>query len=397
MSFYGQMRWGDFQKFFYNFSLTNKNFTSDIFNEKPEDNDTEPTVTSDKVYHLQPNEDFSTFQVNMANHWIKACARDSVGDEGKTYTGFSLFHNKPQTTNLHYSQIITVTDEEDIVDDVIELGSGTCFKVQSPKFDRAGHQAGVDKVDEKFFKIPVQKIQVNQDFLELNDKGYFHFLNDDDWVKVTLNEDSNNLTFSHAVPEDFEGRTIVNFAKESESATVDDDDVLEPGDKFSSYSIAIDDAGHVTKLEKVYFQLPVDKIDEQLALLTARVDDLEISEKDHEDRITAIENAKYGTKIAELQNIVYSSDKQITDFRTAVAQLVGESVSQGVESRTVAKALTDMSNYIRSTLTTMDTELKNLREEFVEKEETDEMAVMRNAIAKLDDRLAVVEKQLGIS
>jgi hypothetical protein len=45
----------------------------------------------------------------------------------------------------------------------------------------------------------------------------------------------------------------------------------------------------------------------------------------------------------------------------------------------------------------LDTEVKNLREEFLEKEETDEMAVMRNAIAKLDDRIAAIEEQLGIS
>jgi hypothetical protein len=48
-------------------------------------------------------------------------------------------------------------------------------------------------------------LQVNQDFLELNDKGYFHFLNDDDWVKLTLNEDCTNLTFSHATPKNFKG------------------------------------------------------------------------------------------------------------------------------------------------------------------------------------------------
>jgi hypothetical protein len=44
----------------------------------------------------------------------------------------------------------------------------------------------------------------------------------------------------------------------------------------------------------------VDKIDEALTALTARVEDLEVSSKDHGDRITLIENAQYGTKIASL-------------------------------------------------------------------------------------------------
>lgn len=395
MSFYGQMRWGDFQKFFYNFSLTNKQFSNDIFNVNNTSNNTHETVI-DLLYHVQPNEDFATFQVNTANHWIKMCAIDSKGDEGTTFTGFSLFHNKAQTTNLYYNSVIQVLDEEEITEDITELGSGTCFKVSSYKFDRAGHQSGKTYVHEEFFKIPVQKIQINQDFLNLNDLGYFHFINDDDWVKLTLNKEATNLTFSHATPEDLRAATIDAFKKEPEHQTVDEESVLEPGDKFSSYQITVDDAGHVTKLTQVFFQLPVDKIDEALAALELRVIDLENAADDFKGRIETLEDADFGTKIANLEILLYSDKDQISDFRTAVAQLVGESITSGVESRTVSKAITDMANHTRTSLDGINKELTALREEFVDKEETDEMAVLRLAVAKLEDRIIKCEEALDL-
>lgn len=394
MSFYGQMRWGDFQKFFYNFSLTNREFI-DVFNAKPNVNGSYETVT-DLLYHVQPNEDFATFQINTANHWIKMCPIDSRGDEGTTFTGFSIFHNEAETTNLHYSQIIQIVQPEEITEEIQELGSGTCFKVLTPKYDRAGHQPGNDYLHEEFFKIPIQRLQVNQDFLELNENGYFHFVNEDPWVLLTLNEDSNILTFSHATPEGFSSATISNFNKEPEHTTVSDDCILEPGDKFSSYQIEIDDAGHVTALTQVFFQLPVDKIDEALAALELRVNDLEIKADDFSDRISALENADYGSKLADLQMLLYSNKDQITDFRTAVAQLAGESITSGVEARTMSKAITDMANIARESIESIQKELTSLRDEFVDKEETDDMKVLSLAVAKLKDRVAACEEALGI-
>ncbi len=399
MSFYGQMRWGDFQKFFYNFHLTNKEFSADIFNaDYTKNTGASPTIVgAGTIRYVQPNEDFATFHFNTANHWIKMCATDSQGDEGVTYTGLSIFHNSPKLTNLYSCPVIQVVDEEQVTAPITELTSGTCFKVTTLKYDQAGHQATLEQIVEDYFKIPVSKIQVNQDFLELNEKGYFHFINDDDWVKLTLSDTKMTLEFTHAKPEGFTGATIGAFAQEAEGTAVDEDAILEPGDKFSSYNITVDDAGHVTSLEKVYFQLPVDKIDEALTALTDRVTANEGKIEDHESRIGSIENANYGTKIANLQLLVYSDDNQIDNFRDAVAQLRGESVSEGSSARTIAAAIADSANHIRQTLATLDKEVKDMREEFLEKEETDEMAVMRNAIAKLDDRIAMIETQLGIS
>jgi hypothetical protein len=145
--------------------------------------------------------------------------------------------------------------------------------------------------------------------LNLNDLGYFHFINDDNWVKLTLNEEATTLTFSHAVPQGLRAATVDAFKKEPEHQTVDDESVLEPGDKFSSYQIEVDEAGHVTSLTQVFFQLPVDKIDEALAALELRVIDLENSANDFEDRISTLEDADFGTKIANLEILLYS-DKE---------------------------------------------------------------------------------------
>jgi hypothetical protein len=76
--------------------------------------------------------------------------------------------------------------------------------------------------------------------------------------------------------------------------------------------------------------------------------------------------------------------------------LVGESITSGVESRTVSKAITDMANHTRTSLDSINKELTALREEFVEKEETDEMAVLRLAVAKLEDRIIKCEEALGL-
>jgi hypothetical protein len=78
-----------------------------------------------------------------------------LGDEGTTFTGFSIFHNSPQTTGLYHCPVIEIVDEKKVTEDIEELGSGKCFKVVSVKFDKAGHQAGEDYINESYFKIPV--------------------------------------------------------------------------------------------------------------------------------------------------------------------------------------------------------------------------------------------------
>lgn len=274
-SFYGQMRWQDFQQFFLNFTLENKHFSANnIFNTNPEKED-QATIGNDQIAYIQPNEDFATFRFNAANHWIKFSPIDSIGDQQTTYIGVSIFHNEPDTVNpytLPLFEVIVPPQEATIK----TLGSGECFKIEYPAFDKAGHFVGKDLLTPTYFKLPEQIIQINNpgNDLILNSEKKFHFENQDGMIELILNETKDKLTFQHKKSfTENEEPTFTPFLYEgSKDGTQYQVEVkLQPGDYISTYKTVYDRAGHLVNLEKIYYQLPVSEVDSRLELLETEI------------------------------------------------------------------------------------------------------------------------------
>lgn len=278
-SFYGQMRWQDFQQFFLNFTLENKHFSADnLFNTNPE-KEAQATIGNSQIAYIQPNEDFATFQFNAANHWIKFSPIDSIGDQQTTYIGVSIFHNEPDTVNPYTLPVFEiVTPPQGAKVEILE--SGECFKVECPAFDKAGHFVGKELMTPTYFKLPEQVIQINDpgNDLILNSEKKFHFENQDKLIELILNDTKNKLTFRHKTNfTENEEPTFTPFLYEgSKDGTQYQVEVeLQPGDYISTYQTVYDRAGHLVSLEKIYYQLPVSEVDSRLELLETRVDDIE--------------------------------------------------------------------------------------------------------------------------
>lgn len=278
-SFYGQMRWQDFQQFFLNFTLENKHFSANnLFNTNPEKED-QATIGNNQIAYIQPNEDFATFQFNAANHWIKFSPIDSIGDQQTTYIGVSIFHNEPDTVNPYTLPAfeIVVPPQGATVE---TLESGECFKIECPAFDKAGHFVGKDLLTPTYFKLPKQVIQINDagNDLILNSEKKFHFENKDKLIELVLNEAKDKLTFQHK--KNFTESEVPTFTpfyyeggKDGTQYQVEVE--LQPGDYISTYQTVYDRAGHLVSLEKIYYQLPVSEVDSRLELLETSIGTLE--------------------------------------------------------------------------------------------------------------------------
>lgn len=278
-SFYGQMRWQDFQQFFLNFTLENKHFSANnIFNTNPEKED-QATIENDQIAYIQPNEDFATFRFNAANHWIKFSPIDSIGDQQNTYIGVSIFHNEPDTVNPYMLPLFEiVTPPQEAVVETLE--SGECFKIECPAFDKAGHFVGKNSLKPTYFKMPEQVIQINnpKNDLILNSEKKFHFENKDGIIELILNNTKDKLTFQHKKSfTENEEPTFTPFLFEgSKDGTQYQVEVkLQPGDYISTYKTVYDRAGHLVNLEKIYYQLPVSEVDSRLELLENTIKEIQ--------------------------------------------------------------------------------------------------------------------------
>lgn len=314
-SFYGQMRWQDFQRFFYNFTLRNQEYPNgNMFNENPEKDD-ESTVKANEILYVQPNEDFATMQINAANHWLKIAPRDSVGDEFTTYTGFSIFHNKPAITDLDMVNVFEVSAIPENKTATI-LKSGDSFKVVSIGFDKAGHFSKEESLEPTYFQLPPQIIRVNQTTdLTLNDDQKFHFINKDGLINLNVSVNGKELTFEHKSNFTNLDNLSIGFFKfegpqdGTEQYTVERS--LEPGDFISTYNAVYDQAGHAVAFTKVYYQLPVSEVDERLKVLQEAVDainlkleTIETSVNDHDLKIT-----EYAKRLSDI-DILLQDDSQ---------------------------------------------------------------------------------------
>ena len=314
-SFYGQMRWQDFQQFFLNFTLENKHFSIDnIFNTSPP-YENQMTIDSTMKAYIQPNEDFATFRFNAANHWIKFAPIDSDGDEKTTYVGFSIFHNKPSLENTYTLPIFEITvPPQDATIETLE--SGECFKIACPAFDQAGHFVGEDHIEPTYFKMPEQLIQINQsgNDLILTAEKKFHFANTDGLIELLLNDAKNKLTFQHKVNfNENEEPDFTPFLYEGgkDGTQYEVEIVLQPGDFISTYHTVYDKAGHLTTLEKVYYQLPISEVDSRIEVLENTVaeiqGDLENMAGDIE---TLTEDLEEGIKEVQRANEMVGTDAE---------------------------------------------------------------------------------------
>lgn len=309
-SFYGQMRWQDFQQFFLNFTLENKHFSaSNLFNEHPS-NENQATIEAGVKAYIQPNEDFATFQFNAANHWIKFSPIDSKGDEKTTYVGVSIFHNSPDTVNPYQLPIFEVVVPPQ-GSDIEQLQSGECFEIACPAFDKAGHFVGEDYLEPTYFKLPEQIIQINDvgNDLILNADKKFHFANTDGLIELLLNDQKDKLTFQHKVA--FEDNTAPTFTpflyeggKDGTQYQVEIE--LQPGDYISTYQTVYDNAGHLVSLEKIYYQLPISEVDSRLEILENTVEEIQTKMKTIEEDFEELEDT-----IDEMNKLINKANNRI--------------------------------------------------------------------------------------
>lgn len=276
-SFYGQMRWQDFQRFFYNFTLNNNNFSNaNMFNASPLVG--EETVAAGVPRYIQPHEDFATFKINAANHWIKLAPIDSYGDEPrKTYGGFSIFHDAPSETNLTALKIFDITSLPANTEATI-LKSGDSFKVLEIKFDKAGHFSESVSLEPKYFQMQPQIINVNNSKdLYLNDDQKFHFVNSDGYIDLTVSNDNKSLTFNHktSLGDDTEVNTFGFEVIKDEGAGYDVVRRLKDGDYISTQQLVYDSAGHLVEITKLYYQLPTSEVAENVSDLTDAVKEIQ--------------------------------------------------------------------------------------------------------------------------
>lgn len=361
-SFYGQMRWQDFKRFFYNFTLSNNQFaTNNQFNETP--NDGEPTITGNLVAYLQPNEDFATFKINTANHWIKVCPTDSIGDAPVTYSGFSLFHDKPNAASVEQIKIFDVSaipaDEE-----ITVLKEGECLKFLDLKIDKAGHSVTED-LKATYFQLPQQIIRVNfSKDLYVNDDQKFHF-QEDDWVKLGVSEDGKVLNFSHTTVFN-EDQSTSGFEKPEGEDEYQVVAKLKEGDYFSTDRMVYDKAGHLVSTTRVYYQLPISEVIGDIADLSTIVTELKENVekaqgviKDHTDLINDHEE-----RLTDAQTMLGDN----SEMQTALGKLEAAAAGQQF---TVSQGFVIMTDHLQ---TSVDESLKGVYA-----------------------RLAAIEKKVGIN
>lgn len=300
-SFYGQMRWQDFQRFFYNFTLNNNHFSANnMFNENPVVG--QMTIESGYVAYLQPNEDFATLKINAANHWIKLSPLDSIGDQNITYGGFSLFHNKADTQNTESVKVFDITTIPANQEATI-LKNGDGFRILELKFDKAGHYSESVSLEPTYFQLPPQIIRVNfSKDLYVNDDQKFHF-QEDDWVNLQVSDDGKVLNFAHKIifNSNFD---ISGFEKPEGEEQYQVVAKLKEGDYFSTDRMVYDKAGHLISTTRVYYQLPISEVIGDIADLSAVVTQIQetletldgvVKENSqmvvsHEERLAAAEN-----------------------------------------------------------------------------------------------------------
>jgi hypothetical protein len=192
MSFYGQMRWTEstLGNWFYGIKLSADLFNaSNLFNTRPDEG--EETITLSTPKYLYPHEDLAKLTINRGNHWLGIAPIDCVGDNHVSCSGLTIFHNAPKVDDLdddsYQSVLLPVTNPSGTVN---PLKAGDYIKISSPKFDKAGHWAGKEYLDEIFYKLPSQLIQVihpdgKSEDLKLNDYDKFEF-HHDNWINLTL-------------------------------------------------------------------------------------------------------------------------------------------------------------------------------------------------------------------
>ena len=327
-SFYGQMRWQDFQRFFYNFTITNQMFAANnLFNENPTTGNA--TVASDQIRYLQPNEDFATLKINGANHWIKLSPTDSVGDDNISYSGFSIFHNKANTENTESVKIFDITTiPADTEATILKNGDG--FKILELKFDKAGHYSESVSLEPTYFQLPPQIIRVNfTKDLYTNDDQKFHF-SEDEWVQLKVSEDGKVLNFEHKT--NFaDDQSTTGFEKQEEGE-FQVEAALREGDYFATNNVVYDKAGHLISVEKVYYRLPISEVVGDLADLSGIVTTLQ-------ENVTSLEEAVASNTemVGDHEERLVSTETMLGSHDEMQAALTGLSPAPDGQKFTVAQ------------------------------------------------------------
>ncbi len=372
MSFYGQMRWDQFQQFFYKHLLTAVPFNQkDLFNNTITEGEY-ANISSQTQAYIEPNEDFATLRINTANPWIRVSPIDSHGDQGTSFSGFHIFHGAPDTsTAKQYVIYKPLKDNEVEKDSAIQLTAGNFFMSTTPYVDGAGHIT--NEFESTVYRLPDQLIQIAQAVwnseiedweqdvrdltLDSNDQK-FHFASDG-FIKLMLNETCNLLSLEHISyhAEQVETQGIAFLGAATESYTAEK---LSPGDFITTDKIIFDPCGHGYSIEKIYLQLPITDTDTQLEALTADLLTLKSEFDLHTEEYSGLvaEQRKDINTLFEstnkLQAFVHSDvmsgdiPSDISNMRNALVAFLPEGSANGTE--TIAQTLAMSINQTRSKL-----------------------------------------------
>ncbi len=401
MSFYGQMRWTEstLGNWFYGIKLTGDYFKTDnLFNDAPDTG--EGTITAGDEKYLYPHEDLAKLTINSGNHWLGIAPIDCTGDNHVSCSGFSLFHNKPQVDNLNASScqsvILPVNAPSD--NDFTTLKSGGYIKVSSPKFDKAGHWAGKDYVEEIIYQLPNQGIQIihtDDTVEELKTNGYDKFeFKHDEWIKMELLNNKTQLSFSHTqfltVPSQEEPYLVQSgmikyTPPEGETPIVTE--TIVQGDYFKVFEARVDAAGHVIKLDQYLYRFAPSEQEERVADLLDWWDEF-IADADEagpktlaalQEAISDI-NDEYTKSVQDVNNLLtvlgveHTTEAGEQAFTTAAAEFLA--------LREELKRISGNSSFDNYSL------LKLLNEFFQWLDE--------QSLRSLQARLIIIENQLGI-
>lgn len=372
MSFYGQMRWDQFQQFFYKHLLTAVPFDKqDLFNDTISSGEYANIAPQTQAY-IEPNEDFATLRINAANQWIRVSPIDSKGDQGTSFSGFHIFHGAPDTsTAKQYMIYKPLRDDEVEKDSAVQLTAGNFFVVTTPYVDAAGHITS--QFGSTVYRLPDQLIQIAQAVwnpeiedweqdvrdltLDINDQK-FHFASDG-FIKLMLNETCNLLSLEHISyhAEQIETQGIAFLGAATESYTAEK---LNPGDFITTDKIVFDSCGHGYSIEKIYLQLPITDTDAKLEGISADLLTLQsefalhveeyngLVTKQREDIDALFESTNKLQAFVHTDVLTGDIPSDIVGMRNALVAFMPEGMANGTE--TIAQTLAMSINQTRGRL-----------------------------------------------
>lgn len=166
-------------------------------------------------------------------------------------------------------------------------------------------------------------------------KGEITFDTGNKWIQLSSNEEENSNAYYniwHAAPDEGASKSFQGIAKVEEDVNLENFTRLGAGEYFSTDKVIYDDAGHISKIETNYFQLP--DPDYEVSSLEGRVQENENNIKEIQNRDDAQDeeilslrkglNEVSPEKIIELENFKNSTSETLVQIEDNINALSEE-------------------------------------------------------------------------